>query len=465
MIVMYFPRIACAAILVASIVGGLALPARGDAPTREAIAAYSAECKQAGQRMDAIARFGTDFSGLDLRGVDLRGPHAIGLETNLQGANFAGANLHDAEFGAANLDGADFTSANLDDAYFVTASLKRAIFARTSLRGTRFNQCDLSGAMLDGVDLSQGNISGCDFSNASLAGATLAGCTSEYWWMDFGGANLRGAKLQGVNLQGADFRQAHLNSADLSGCQLEQADFTDTDLTDASFAGANVDAADFRRARRLAPDERLRLLAQARRTPFEWKRGLTEFLDSAAFPVCLGIAAVISAIAVAARRRKRSAAKEFVSPARFQFSLAGLFIASVAVCLFVAIGKYSIVGAFSFAMAAAGYLMLVGCMSGRAGSGWSAWVLALGLGYAAANIGVYFLVFHLDPFAIFASAYMITSILLGPLAAFFVAVASLVAQPKLRAHPPWGALAGIALWMTGVGFANACLIAAASAAV
>jgi len=441
-------------------IAGPSLPARGDPPTRAAIAAYSAECKQSGQRMDAIARFGTDFSGLDLRGVDWRVPHAG--KTNLQGANFAGANLQDAQFGAAILYGADFTGANLDDASFVRASLKRAILVRASLQGTRFQRCDLTGAKLDGVDLSQGDIAGCVFPQATLAGATLAGCVSAGWQMDFSRANLREANLRGLNLIDADFRRAHLNSANLSGCQLERADFTDAELTGASFAGANVAAADFRRARGLAPDEHKRLLAQARRTQFEWSRAITAFLDSSAFPVCVGTAAVMSAIAVAVRRRKRSAAQGFVLPARFQFSLAGLLIASVAVCLFVAVGKYSIVGAFSFAMAAAGYLMLVACLSGRAGSGWSAWVLALALGYVAANIAAYFLILlHLDPFSIFAGGFMLSSILLGPLAAFLIALASLVAQPKLRAHPPWGALAGIALWMTGVGFGNAGFIALA----
>ena len=53
-----------------------------DQPTREAIVAHAAQCKQQGVKMDLVAQFGSNFAGLDLSGLDLRGVHTVGLETN-----------------------------------------------------------------------------------------------------------------------------------------------------------------------------------------------------------------------------------------------------------------------------------------------------------------------------------------------------------------------------------------------
>src|SRR5262245_8142464 len=95
-------------------------------PTRAQVIAFAERCKSEKVRMDLVAEFGADFSGLDLSGVDFRGHHWVGYETNLRGANFSNCNLKQAIFGASVLDGADFTGANLEGADFVTASLKGA---------------------------------------------------------------------------------------------------------------------------------------------------------------------------------------------------------------------------------------------------------------------------------------------------------------------------------------------------
>src|SRR4051812_17288308 len=72
-------------------------------PTREQIIASAEDHKLKQSRMDLIAEFGTDFSGLDLHGIDFRGYHAIGNETNLRHANFSNCNLQEAQFGSAIL--------------------------------------------------------------------------------------------------------------------------------------------------------------------------------------------------------------------------------------------------------------------------------------------------------------------------------------------------------------------------
>jgi uncharacterized protein YjbI with pentapeptide repeats len=264
-------------------------------PTREQVVAFAERCKSEKKRVDLVAEFGVDFSGLDLSRVDFRGTHAVGFETILRNANFSNCNLQHAEFGGAILDGVDFTGADLKEAAFVTASLKQATFLRVNLKATRFYQSDLSLAKLTGADLSSADITGSDFGGADLSGAILSGCRNEYWWSDFSNANLARANLTGVRLNGARFQGAVLRSAALSSAHLTQADFTAADLTDASFNDARVESAVFRNARGLAEAESVRLEGQAQRWKFELETGVIGFLSIMYFPAyALVILAVLS---------------------------------------------------------------------------------------------------------------------------------------------------------------------------
>ncbi len=253
-------------------------------PTREQIIAFAEKHKDERKRMDLVAKFGGDFSGLDLSGVDFRGCHTVGFETNLRNANFSNCNLYQAKFGAAILDGADFTGASLEGATFVTASLKQATLLRVSFKDTQFYQTDLTETKLAGADLSSADITGSDFRGADLSDAVLSGAKNDYWWNDFSGADLTRANLSGLKLNGARFQRADLRSADLSGTQLIQADFTGADLTDASLEDANVESAVFRNVQGLTDARRGQLEEQARRWKFEVRTAVTSVLKVMYFP-------------------------------------------------------------------------------------------------------------------------------------------------------------------------------------
>jgi uncharacterized protein YjbI with pentapeptide repeats len=271
-------------------------------PTREQITAFAERCKNEKKRMDLVAEFGTDFSGLDLSGVDFRGYYAVDYETNLRNVNFSNCNLQRAEFGAAILDGADFTGANLEGATFVTASLKQATLLRVNLKGTHFYQTDLSGAKLAHADLSSADITGSNFGWADLSDAILSGAKNDYWWSDFRNTNLTRANLSRLKLNGAHFRGAILQSADLSGTQLVQADFTDADLADASLKDAHVESAVFRNAQGLSDAERTRLEGHAQRWKFELKAGVAGFRKAIYFPAYILVVLALVALSFRALR-------------------------------------------------------------------------------------------------------------------------------------------------------------------
>jgi len=439
--------------------------AAGEKPTPQAIAAYATICKATGKAMDLIATFGTDFSSLDLRGVDFRGAHYRGLETNLRGADFSHANLQGAQFGAAILEGANFTGANLDQASFVTASLEHSLLQGASLKGANFRECNLNNANLHGVDLSQVSITGSQFLQADLSQATLAGATNEYGG-NFQGSNLTGANLREMRLTGANFQNAILHSANLANCNLEQADFTDADLSDANFSGARVKAALFQGAVGLADSERRRLLAEARRGEFELRRGITMFLDSAWFPVGLFIAVPVVAVATGVlRKRIRRTLEKSASAPTFQFSLFSLLSVTLAIGLFFGLASWSATGAFSYVAACAGYMMTLELVYGRVSRLCTTGILALALGYALANAGLYFVDMMASPFSIFNPLFMLLVVIIGPLLTVLTVAALVVILPPLRARPPWMALAGLVLWMACVGMANLMVIGMAAASV
>jgi hypothetical protein len=117
-------------------------------------------------------------------------------------------------------------------------------------------------------------------------------------------------------------------------------------------------------------------------------------------------------------------------------------------------------------MVLAGYMMVAELFYGRLSRGGAAGVLLLALGYAAANVGVYYVVFETDhPFFIFKRLFILSAVILGPLSAFSAVAAFVVFRPALRARPPWTGLVGLAIWMSCVSVANLSFIAEASAAV
>jgi len=280
----------------------------GEKPTREQIVRLSQTCKEQQERMDLVAEFGSDFSGLDLSAVDFRGYYAVGYETNIRNANFSNCSLRDAKFGSAILDGSDFTGADLDGATFITASLRETVLQDVSLHGTKFYQSDLSGANLANVDLSAADITGSDFTGANLSNANLSGAKNEYWWNSFRNADLTSTNLSGLPLNGAQFQNATLRSADLSNCELVQADFSDANLTDTSFKNARVDSAVFRGTSGLDADTKKNLEQQAQRWKFELKAGVTRLLTAAYFPTYLLVIVAVAGLSLPAVRRPQKSA-------------------------------------------------------------------------------------------------------------------------------------------------------------
>lgn len=246
--------------------------AQDENPTAEAIKAYSADCVTRGQRMDLVARFGTDFRGFDLRNVDFRGVGQAGKETALRGADFTGADLRGADFGNARLDGAVLRDADLGNAKFVTARLDDADLTGATLGGARFQECWFTNAGLAGVDFSQATINGCRFDGAVLDHAILQGAQNDLGWRDFSGASLRG-----VDLSGFDFSHSNLAGADLTDANLTGARFVEADLTGANLSGAIldsvvVDAAILDGVTGLDESTLQMLLAEADRAEFEARR-------------------------------------------------------------------------------------------------------------------------------------------------------------------------------------------------
>lgn len=183
---------------------------------------------------------------------------------------------------------------------------------------------------------------------------------------DFSDLDLRGVNLRAMRLVGANFQNANLHSANLANCDLEQADFTDADLTDANFSGASVKAAVFQRAVGLADSERRRLLTEARRGEFEFRRGITGFLNSVWFPIGLFVAVPVVAVATGVlRKRIRRVPEKPASSPRFQFSLVSLLSVTLAIGLFFGLASWSASGAFSYVAACAGYMMTLELVYGR----------------------------------------------------------------------------------------------------
>jgi len=257
-------------VLIAAVVAPCA--AQDGNPTAAAIKAYSAACVTRGERMDLVARFGTDFRGRDLRDIDLRGVWQAGKETILTGADFTGADLRGANLGNARLERAIFRDARLDNAQLVTARLDGADLTGAVLGNARFQECVFTNARLAGVDLSGATMNGCRFDGAVLDNAVLQGAQNDLGWRHFAGASLRGVDLSGFYFSHATLAGADLANADLTDARFVEADLTGANLRGAILDGVVVDAAILDGVTGLDESMAQVLLAEADRAGFEARR-------------------------------------------------------------------------------------------------------------------------------------------------------------------------------------------------
>jgi uncharacterized protein YjbI with pentapeptide repeats len=424
----------------------LSATAHGEKPTREDVIAYVDECTNERQKMDLIARFGTDFSGLDLRHVNFRG-HNSALGTNLRGADFTDANLTGADFYDSILDGADFTGADLTDAYLNWASLRSATLQNVQVTGASFSRCNFAEAKMAGLDLSQSDM-------------------GDFWPVNFQNADLTGADLHGLTLAKAIFQDANLRGANLRGCQLEQANFTGADLQGTDLENAYLVGAVFRDVQGLSDAETRKLTAAAGRWRFLLKTYLGAFLDSCAFPVLLLLVAPL--VVIVARRRRKRAPPD--ASARFQFSLWSMLLLTAIICSFIGFAVVSLTGAYSYAMVGAFYMMVAGLLErtgsgqaevvrGRASRKFSVGLLTTALVCVPLNLAGYFAVAALiDPFFLFDQTFMIAVVFVGPALAIGGAIVAAIIVWRANKRVPTLSLVGFGIWMAGVGSANVWLI-------
>ena len=207
------------------------------APTPEAIRLYLDDCITRGLQADLITKFGTDYRGLDLRGLPFKGYYQVGLETNLQGADFRDADLRGADFGHAQLNGADFRGADLRGARFTTANFEGADLTGATIGDAHFQECSFERAQLAGLDFSLATLNGCFFPGANLDDVVLQGVRNDLGWR----RDMAGASLRNVDLSGMDFSLASLSGVDLTNANLEGVNFEQADLAGANLTGARLD--------------------------------------------------------------------------------------------------------------------------------------------------------------------------------------------------------------------------------
>ena len=117
-------------------------------------------------------------------------------------------------------------------------------------------------------------------------------------------------------------------------------------------------------------------------------------------------------------------------------------------------------------MVCAGYMMLGELLLGRSQRWLAVAMFGTALLYAALNAGLYAVVLmHSHPFSIFDPCFMLSAIVLAPGAVIIGSFVAAVRGSRLPASFPSLGIAGLTLWMIGVGAANLWVIAEASAAV
>jgi len=156
---------------------------------------------------------GANFAGAILRRADLSDVN-LG-DANLQGAILTGANLSGSRLDFANLSEADLEGAQLQD-----TALVRTIMPRAKLTGANLQQANLEGTVLThanlmDADLTDARLLGADLQHADLRGVTLTG--AKLW-----GTQLDGADLSHANLKGAYLRRATLIGAVLTNAQFDE---------------------------------------------------------------------------------------------------------------------------------------------------------------------------------------------------------------------------------------------------
>jgi len=147
---------------------------------------------------------GANFTRAKLRGAVFEG-------ADLTNARFVDAQLQGAQFATATFDGVDFTGAQLQGAD-LGGYLRGVTLARANLVGvlfgfgaeTELQGADLAGALLTGVDFGRAQLQGATLAGASLRRADLR--MANLQGVDLDAADLRGANLDRAQLQGASLR-------------------------------------------------------------------------------------------------------------------------------------------------------------------------------------------------------------------------------------------------------------------
>jgi len=148
--------------------------------------------------------------------------------------------------------------------------------------------------------------------------------------------------------------------------------------------------------------------------------------------------------------------------ARIQFSLRSLLLITAGVSVFFGL----IAGAWYMSvfwyLATSGICMMaVDIVLARSRRVWAFGLLLAGIGYVAANIGVFMVTMSLDAFAIFDLAYIISAVFVGP--TLMIVASIIVAGVYKRLH--WLGVLGFAIWIGCVGVAHLWVIAQCSASV
>ena len=281
---------------------GEAQEAQRNDSSRELFIKYVRSCRDKGQPIKILDRFGESFkgidiSGLDLKGVDFRGVHFQGV--NVRGSDLSGSDLRESDlylgdFRNARMNGVDLTGAMMDRCDLSHSDLrgakgvasKRMPTASIDLRGSILSGIDLRGAdlkmaQLDNADLSRSDLRGAVLAGASLTGVKIDGARMDQVILlnvhgirdraeefsrlgaiatvndleravrtgvnlrkaDFSCTNLTGANLQGALLDEAWFHTASLNKIDLSSAHLSKAFFCFSKMEEANLEGATLDGA------------------------------------------------------------------------------------------------------------------------------------------------------------------------------------------------------------------------------
>ena len=436
--------------------------AAAEKPTHEEVQQFLAECAAADLAPDFVAKFGTDYSGLDLSDVSFKGSRfSTGLaRANFQACDLSGATLHWAQCDGVNFRDADLSNISANNASFRAADLRGAKLDGASFYYSRFQQ-----ARAAGVDFSKSEMRECRFSGADLSNSTFAGIKNDLTWCVFSEADLTGADLSGIDFTKVDFRNATLVGTKFSGANLHQADFTGADLQDVQFDRANLYGAIFENVQGIDEQTLQNLRRRAARGRFEFFLGIKDLLETPIFPLLLFLVAGPWAVFLATNWRKRRAAADSMQQHSLQFGIRSLLIFMTLVALFVSVGSLSLFALYSLTIASAFYLMVAQVALDRIAER-SARVSWLAIGAACIYPLLNFLFFVMaGPFNIFDGFFIALTTLIAPLAAIVAGVTVVIRRSWRAGHIAWLSAIGFALWIACIAFANLWLISEIAAGV